>query len=130
MLISGCSSRQPASHGGGSVPSCQDSLYPSPRRKAGMTVNKLALVVDLAFFLEDLGPVDDELVQGLLGRALIGDDIVMETLLHRLEQRGIGRLLPEVLDILHRFEELRGKGLRILEGRIVQHGIEAGIAAK
>src|SRR5262245_50299674 len=68
---------------------------------AGVTTTDTRML-DLAFFLEDRSPVLDQAIQRFLGRALVGDDIVMHALLHGLQQRGIGRLLPEVLHTAHR----------------------------
>ena len=70
-------------------------------------------LLDLAFFLEDRRPVLDQLVERFLGRALVGHDIVMQPLLRRLHQRGISRLLPEVLDARYRLQEVGGEGLRL-----------------
>ncbi len=68
-------------------------------------------LLELAFFLEDTGPVHNQPVQGLFGCALIGNDIIMKPLLHGLQQRSVSRLLPEVLDAAHGFQELAGKRL-------------------
>ena len=43
-------------------------------------------LLDLAFFLEDGGPIFDQLVQGFFRRALVGHNIIMQTLLHCLEE--------------------------------------------
>ena len=56
---------------------------------------------DLAFVLEDLGPVLDSVSSASLRRALVGDDVVMHALLHRLQQLGVGRLGPEILHDRH-----------------------------
>src|SRR5690242_16589840 len=65
------------------------------RCRRGSLLKKL----ELAFFLEDRSPVLDQAVQCFLGCALVGHDIVMHALLHGLEERGVGRLLPEVLHV-------------------------------
>ena len=61
----------------------------------------------------------DQLVERLLRRALVGDHVVVQPLLHRLQQLGVGRLLPEVLHLAHRLEELRRRtaGCRRSSGR-------------
>ncbi len=57
---------------------------------------RLGASLELALVLEDLGPVLDQLVEGFLGRALIGNDVIMQALLHGKQQFGVGRLLPRL----------------------------------
>ena len=62
--------------------------------------------------------------------AVPGDDIVVEPLLAVLQQRRVARLGPEVLDDRHRVEEGLGIGLAGDEVRVLDHRLQAGIAAK
>src|ERR1700689_3605052 len=59
----------------------------------------------LAFLLENLDPVLDQRVERLLRSALVGDDVIMDAVLHVEEERDVQRLGPEVLDHAHRLNE-------------------------
>src|SRR5215470_3408974 len=101
------------------------------RRAARSTRPSRSMVaLELAVVLEDLGPVLDQVVERLLGGPLVGDDVVVDPLLHREEELSIGRLGPEVLHDLHRLEEALGEGGALGEAGVVQHGLVARVAAE
>src|SRR5688572_7857085 len=56
----------------------------APARRAGTASQGGTSLLDFAFFLEDGSPIFDQFVQSFLGRALIGHDIIVQALLHRL----------------------------------------------
>src|SRR5688572_14865876 len=111
-MVANLGRRLPPPHGGDNRPGRSETL------------------LDLAFFLENSCPIFDQLVQRLFGCALIGDYIIMQTLLHGLEERRIGRLLPEVLHASHGLQEVGRERLRLCEAWIVENGIVAAIAAE
>ena len=72
------------------------------RRASRVSTRHLILPSSLKIF----GPVLDQQVERFLGRALVGDDIVVDALLHGEHELGVGRLLPEVLDPAHGLQEV------------------------
>ncbi len=83
----------------------------------------------LALFLEDFGPILDQLVKRLLRRALVGNDVVMHPLLHVEQELRIRRLGPEVLHDRHRLEELRSERRALGEAGRVDDGLKRRVAA-
>src|SRR4030095_6368386 len=84
----------------------------------------------LARVLEVARPVLDETVERLLRRALVGNHVIVDALLHVEQQSRVDRLRPEILDHFHRDEEVPGERRALGEARILQHRLQAGIAAK
>ena len=46
-------------------------------------------ITSLPCYLEDLRPILDQLIESLLRRAFVGDDVVMHPLLHVEEELGV-----------------------------------------
>ena len=80
----------------------------SPRRVAPpgrvQRTNRRAVRRILAFLLEHLDPVLDQQVERLLRSALVGDDVIVDAVLHVEEERDVERLGPEILDHAHRLD--------------------------
>jgi len=57
--------------------------------------------LELSVVFEGNRPVFNQLVQSFLRRALAGDDIVVDPLLHCQKEFRVDRLLPEVLHARH-----------------------------
>src|SRR6266852_647200 len=74
---------------------------------------------DLAVVLEDFLPVHDERIEGFLRAALVGDHIIVGSLLHGKQQLRVRRLRPEVDHHVHRLEELAGEGRALQEARLL-----------
>src|SRR3982074_1968095 len=101
------------------------------RRSPGDGTGDLHLIeLDLTLFLEHLLPILDQKIEGFLGRPLVGDDVVMDALLHIEQQCRIGGLRPEVLHHIHGLQEVAGKRRALCKAGIVEHGLVAGIAAE
>src|SRR5258708_627345 len=102
----------------------------STGRSPGTGTGRPVLVrLDLAFFLEDLLPILDQEIERFLRRPLVGYDVVMDALLHVEQQFCVGRLGPEVLDDIHRLQEVGGKGRALCERGITEHRLVAGHTA-
>src|ERR1700685_969668 len=83
----------------------------------------------LALLLKDLSPVLDERVERLLRRALVGDDVVVNSLLHVEEELGVGWFGPEVFHDAHRLQELRSKGSALWEAGRIDDRLQSRIPA-
>jgi hypothetical protein len=59
----------------------------------------------LAFLLEDFDPVLEQRVERRFRCALVGDNVVVDPILHVEQKRDIERLRPKVLHDSHRFDE-------------------------
>ena len=67
-----------------------------------VTLNSCEFILELAFVFEGLCPIFNQLVKRFLSSPLISDHKVVHTLLHRQKQLCVSRLLPKILNSIHR----------------------------
>ena len=84
---------------------------------------RLPRLIDLAFFLEHLGPIHDEQIERFLRRAFVGNDVVVNALLHVEKEFRVGRFSPEIDNDRHRLQELRRERRAFDEAGCVDDGL-------
>src|SRR5271163_5275235 len=102
---------------------------PEPRFDSIETEKALVGSNLLALLLKDLGPVLDQLIQRLLRRSLVGNDVIVHALLHVEQELRVRRLGPEVLHDRHRLQELRSKRCAFREAGGIDDRLQSRIAA-
>src|ERR1700726_516520 len=107
-----------------------DTLKEVVPRSRGTGRPSQSVRLDLAVFLEHLLPILHQKIERFLRGALVGHDVVMNSLLHIEQELRIGGLGPEVLDDIHGLQEIGGKRRALRETRIIEHRLVAGITAK